>query len=150
MGLWRDLQLAIRNLRRAPGFTLVAAFTLALGIAATTTMYSVVDAVLLRPLAFASPDQLVDVAETVAPKWFHGAVSSPNLVDWRQQARSFAVLGAYTTYPGFSLAAGDRPERVAGVRIDPALLTTLGAPALRGRLLLDEESADGRDKVVVL
>src|ERR1700683_4541197 len=68
MGFGRDLLLAIRNLRRAPGFTVVAALTLALGMAATTTMYSVVDAVLLRPLAFAAPEQLVDVAETSPPK----------------------------------------------------------------------------------
>ncbi len=67
MGLWRDLQHAARNLRRTPGFTTVAALTLALGIAAATTMWSVVEAVLLRPLSFAAPERLVDISETLPP-----------------------------------------------------------------------------------
>jgi putative ABC transport system permease protein len=150
MGLWRDLQHAARNLRRTPGFTTVAALTLALGIAAATTMWSVVEAVLLRPLSFAAPERLVDLSETLPPGVSHGAVSTPDLADFRQQARSFAAIGGYTTWPGFSLSSGDRPERLAGVRIDPSVLATLGAPALRGRLFLDEEATDGRDRVLIL
>ncbi len=150
MSWTNDLTLAARTLRRAPGYAAVAALTLALGVAATTIMFSVVERVLLRPLAFARPEALVDVSETMVPRMSHGAASVPDLTDWRQQSRSFSALGGYTTYPGFSLAAGDRPERLAGVRIAPELLATLGARALLGRLLLPEEATAGRDQVVVL
>jgi putative ABC transport system permease protein len=145
-----DLSFAARTLRRSPGYTAVAALTLALGVAATTTMFSVVEGVLLRPLALAAPDRLMDVAETMAPKRLQGAVSVPDLADLRQQSRAFATLGGYTTWPGFSLSAGDRPERLPGVRVAPELLATLGVRPLYGRLLLPEEATAGRDQVVVL
>jgi putative ABC transport system permease protein len=150
MGLWRDLHMAARNLRRTPDYTAVAALTLALGIAAATTMWSVVEAVLLRPLSFAAPERLVDLAETLPPFAWHGAVSTPDLADFRQQARSFAALGGYTTWPGFTLASGDHSERLAGVRVEPSILASLGAVAVRGRLFLAEEAIDGRDRVVIL
>jgi putative ABC transport system permease protein len=150
MGFWNDLRLAARNLRQSPAFTAVAVLTLALGIGATTAMFSVIHAVLLRPLAFPQPERLVTAAETMRPSGWTGAVSVPDLVDWRAQSRSFAELGGYTTWGGFSLAEGERPERVPGVRISPGLLAALGARPLRGRLLLEEEAVAGRDKVVVL
>jgi putative ABC transport system permease protein len=149
-GFADDLRLALRNLGRSPGYAAVAVLTLALGVAAATTMYSVVQGVLLRPLAFAQPDRLVDVAETMQPGSWHGAVSTPDMADWLRQSRSFAALGGYTTWPGFSLASGDRPERIPGVRIAPALFASLGARPLVGRLFLDDEAAAGRDGVVVI
>jgi putative ABC transport system permease protein len=144
-----DLRLAARQLRRAPGYAAVAACTLALGIAATTIMFSVVERVLLRPLAFAQPEELVDVAVTILSKT-HGAASTPDLADWQRQSQSFSALGGYTTWPGFSLALDDRPERVPGARVGAAVLSTLGARPLLGRLFLAEEEVAGRDRVVVL
>ena len=149
MGFFADLRLAFRNLRRSPAYSVVAVFTLALGVAATTTMFSVVNGVLFRPLTFPAAEQLVDLAETMLPKMSQGAVSAPDLADW-QQAKAFSALGGYSTWPGFSLAEGDRPERIPGVRVAPNLLAALGARPLLGRLLLPGETVDGRDGVVVL
>ncbi len=150
MDLWRDLCISVRSLaRQAPGFTVVAVLTLALGIGAAATMFSVVKAVLLRPLDLDRPERLVAVSETQPPMRY-GAVSIPNLEDWRRAARSFQVLGGYSTWPGFALEAGDRAERLPGVRLSASLLSTLGARPLVGRLFLPEEQVAGRDGVVVI
>jgi putative ABC transport system permease protein len=150
MGFVQDLQLAARSLRRAPGYSVVAVLTLALGVAASTTMFSVVDGVLLRPLAFPDVGRLVDMAESLPPKMALGAVSEPDLADWRQQSKSFSVMGGYSTWPGFSLTEAERPERVPGVRIEADLLTALGARPLIGRLFTAEEDTDGKGKVLVM
>jgi putative ABC transport system permease protein len=149
MGFWHDLRQAARNLARSPGTTLLAAVTLALGVGATTAMFSIIQAVLLRPLAFPHPDRLVAVAETMRPGYV-GVVSVPDFADWRQQSHSFADLCAYSTWPGFSLAEGDRPEHLPGARVSPRLLAALGARPLLGRWFLPEEEIEGRDRVVIL
>jgi putative ABC transport system permease protein len=150
MALWNDLRIAARSLgRQSPGFTVVAVLTLALGIGATATMFSVVKAVLLRPLDLGHPESLVAVSETLPPMKF-GAVSVPDLDDWRRASRSFSALGGYSTWPGFALSAGERTERLPGVRLSASLLSALGASPVTGRLFSPEEDVAGRDGVVVL
>ncbi len=149
MGIAHDLRQAARNLARSPAATAVAAVTLALGIGATTAMFSIVRAVLLRPLSFTRPDRLVALAE-IGPTGMIGVVSTPDFADWAAQSRSFAALCGYSTWPGFSLALGDRPEHLPGARVSPRLLAVLGVRPLLGRSFLPEEELAGRDKVVIL
>jgi putative ABC transport system permease protein len=149
MGFTHDVRQAARSLARSPAATVVAAVTLALGVGATTAMFSIIRAVLLRPLTFADPERLVAAAATSPPRMV-GVVSTPDFSDWRRQSHSFADLCGYSTWPGFSLASGDRPEHLPGARVSPRLLAALGARPLLGRSFLPEEELPGRDKVVIL
>ena len=91
----QDLRYALRSLRKSPGFTAIAALTLALGVGATTAIFSVINAVMLRPLPFAQPDRLVRIWESnVERGWPTFAVSHPNFLDWRSQSRAFESLAA--------------------------------------------------------
>src|SRR5688500_13037371 len=108
--LARDLQSAMRTLRHAPGFALAAVLTLALGIGATTAMFSVVDAALLRPLPYLDPDRLVAVFETM-PGNDRRHVAPANFFDWRNESRTLTALaGFYTSRRTIGSSAA--PERV--------------------------------------
>ena len=108
--LARDLRFAARTLRRTPGFTLIALLTFALGIGANTAIFSVVNAVLLRPLAYPHADRLVRVYEVIKSDGRPGSVSVQNWLDWRRQATAFASLGAFVT-SGAILDGEGEPER---------------------------------------
>ena len=142
-----DVKFATRQLTRAPGFTLVAAFTLALGIGATTAIFSVVNAVVLRPLPFPEPDRVVMAGE----EWDGqpSSVSVGNFHDWRTHAKSFSSLAAMQ-YFSFNLAEGDQPERVIGGRVTHTWFRTLGIQPLHGRVFTAEEDVPGAPNVVVL
>jgi putative ABC transport system permease protein len=145
----QELRYAFRGLRRQPGFTLMAILTLALGFGATTAMFVVIRSVLLRPLPYENPADLVMVWEHNLPRQKDRNVVSPaNYMRWRERATSFSALGAYTwTSAVFS---GDTPERVSGRAITPNLLPTLGvAPAL-GRNFTGDEGANGAARVLIL
>ncbi|MEX2284438.1 MAG: ABC transporter permease [Gemmatimonadota bacterium] len=143
-----DVRLALRQLRLAPGFSLVAILTLALGIGATTTIFSAVDAVVLRPFSFATPERVVNVAE----RWQDqdGNVSVGNFVDWK--ARSGDVLERFgaVNYTSFNLAEGDTPERVRGAWVTHDYFAVFGAKPLRGRLFTAEEDQPGNNRVAIL
>jgi predicted permease len=149
MGAWietvgQDTRFAVRTLLRSPGFTIAAVVALALGIGATTAIFSVVDAVLLRPLPYADPDRLTVV--------LHGGrdpVAPANYLDWRREASAFTRMGA-AEYWQTNLSGGDRPERVLGLHVTADILPLLGVPPLLGRVFAPEEDAAGRDHVVVL
>jgi putative ABC transport system permease protein len=143
--LWQDLRYGARMLLKQPGFSLIAILTLALGIGANTAMFSVVNAVLLRPVPFPEPERLMLVVDGKAPANFAAA----DLRDLALQNRSFAQLGAYTTAT-FNLAGGSEPERVNGARVSAGLLPTLGVQPLYGRNLTAEEDREGGAKVVLL
>jgi hypothetical protein len=126
-GLIRDLRYGIRQLRKSPGFTVVAVLTLALGIGANTAIFSVVNAVLLRPLPYKDPARLVMVWEQNPHRgWFENIVSSANFLDWRQQNHVFAGMAAFESVP-FNLTGYNGPEEVAGERVTTNLFSVLGA-----------------------
>jgi len=143
--LWQDLRYGARMLLKQPGFSLIAMLTLALGIGANTAMFSVVNAVLLRPVPFPEPERLMLLVDGKAPANFAGA----DVRDLALQNRSFAQLGAYTIAT-FNLAGGSVPEHVNGARVSAGLLPTLGVQPLYGRNLTAEEDREGGAKVVLL
>jgi putative ABC transport system permease protein len=146
----QDLRYAARALRKSPGFTAIAALTLALGVGATTAIFSVVNAVMLRPLPFTEPDRLVRILESnVERGWTTFGVSHPNFLDWRAQSRAFESLAA-TSNAGFTWTANGEAEVVPGQSVTATFLPTLKiAPAL-GRNFLDEEDRPGGNTRVVL
>jgi putative ABC transport system permease protein len=113
--VWQDLRYGARMLLRQPGFTVVAAITLALGIGANTAIFSVVNAVLLRPLPCEGPDRLV-VFWTAHPQVGREVCSLPDFADWREQSRSFELMAAFTDSP-FNLTGVGEAERLNGQAI---------------------------------
>jgi len=150
--LWQDLRYGARMLVKQPGFTLIAALTLALGIGANTAIFSVVNGVLLRPLAFQDPDRLV-MLWTDNPAWRLGFREIPatpaDLPEWRATATSFERLAAFQSDPA-DLSDGDVPERVGGVDVSANLPPLLGVQPLLGRNISAEEERPGRDRVAII
>jgi hypothetical protein len=148
-GLAQDLRYALRQLRKSPGFTAVAVLTLALGIGANSAIFSVVNAVLLRPLAYENPNRLVMVWEQSLHRgWFENIVSSANFLDWKKQNHVFADMAAFES-GSFNLTGENRPEQIAGQRVTANLLSVPGVQSWRGRLFVPEEEKRGRAAVVV-
>ena len=150
MSFLRDLSFAARMLWKNPWFTAVAVLAVALGVGANTTMFSCVNALLLRPFAYETTDRAVMVWERgVNETNNRNSVSPGNYLDWRDQTKVFEELAAYGSQH-FSLNDGDQPERVPGARVTPSLFRVLAARAERGRALLDEEATAGREQVAVI
>ena len=146
----QDLRYAARALRKSPGFTLVAALTLALGVGANTAIFSVVNAVMLRPLPFTEPDRLVRIWESnVERGWPTFATSHPNFLDWRAQAGSFESLAAMNN-AGFTWTTNGEAEIVLGLSVTATFLPTLKISPVIGRNFLDEEDRPGGNTRVVL
>ncbi|HET7248463.1 MAG TPA: ABC transporter permease [Gemmatimonadales bacterium] len=147
--LLQDIRYALRRLARSPGFTLAAVVTLALGIGATTAIFSIVHAVLLRPLTFGNPDRLVIVWERFASRSQNTNVVNPaNYLDWRDRATSFSDLAAVGwTSRTFT---GDVPELVQGRSVTPNFFRTAGLSPLLGRVFTSAEADSGGPDVVVL
>ena len=147
-----DIRYALRVLGRNPGFTAVAVLTLALGIGANTTMFSVVNSTLLKPLPFPDSDRLVMVWQgQVSDPTNLNIVALPNYRDWLEQNRVFAGIALFDSAgKGYNLSGGSEPEQVSGVRVTASFFTVLGVPPLMGRTFLPEEEAAGRDREVVL
>src|SRR5437868_14479791 len=112
----QDLRYAMRMMAKRPGFTLVAALTLALGIGANTAIFSAVNAVLLKPLPFPESQQLVDLAETFKPDGY-GTVSVPTLEDWKNQNHVFAGISAYS-FSSFNLVGCHTRQRIPGMQVN--------------------------------
>src|SRR4249920_208145 len=127
-----DLRDAVRSLRAHRGTTVVAIFTLALGIGATTALFSVVHAVLLRPLPYQDPDRLVWMATTV-PAMHAEIASGADYLDWRDNSRTLTATAAYDELPGLTVLRADAAERVPGARVSAGFLPLLGISAARGR-----------------
>ena len=113
----QDIRYALRQMRRNPAFTAIAVLTLMLGLGATTTIFTVVESILLRPLAYREPERLVRLYESQLPRFSRGSVSYPNLQDIRAQARSLSLIQAYNAIGAASLLNRGEAERVnvAGV-----------------------------------
>ena len=133
----QDLQYALRQLRRSPGFAAAAILTLALGIGASTSIFSVADAVLLRPLSYPNPEQLVRVWEQM-PNGHRPNLAESNFEDFLTQNNTFARLAAYD-FGIASVSGGREPARVNVAAVSSGFFPTFGAQPLRGRLFATEE-----------
>ncbi len=148
--LFADVRYALRMLRKSPGFTVVAILTLALGIGANTAIFSVVNAVLLQPLAYPNPDRLVEL-ELSSPQGNGNITSIPKFNIWREQTQVFDSVAAYDlSGPGINLIAGDRPEQLKGIHASADYFQVFGAPVALGRTYTDDEDRPGGPAVVVI
>ncbi len=150
--LMQDLRFAVRQMAKKPGFTAVVVLTMALGIGANAAIFSVLDAVLLRPLPYSDPNRLIKVWTRFtgigAPNdqnW----VSAPEFRDFQQLNKSFSDLAAIGS-GSINLGVKGSPQRVVGASVSPNLFPMLGAQTLLGRTFLPEEAQPGRDHEVVL
>ncbi|HEX7315756.1 MAG TPA: ABC transporter permease [Pyrinomonadaceae bacterium] len=150
MTLFRDLSFAARMLWKNPGFTAVAVLAVALGVGANTTIFSVVNALLLRPFAYETTPRVVMVWERGVDQTNNrNSVAPANYMDWRDQAKGFEEWAAYGQQH-FSLNEGEQPERVPGASVTPSLFRVLAARAVRGRTFTEEEGKPGADPVVLI
>ncbi len=136
--------MACRQLRRNPGFTAVAVLTLALGIGANTAIFSVVNAVLLRPLAYQDAERLVVILH-----YGTSPVAPANFVDWRNQNHVFERMGAAEFWTP-NLTGIEKPEQISGLHVTSDILPLLGVQPLMGRMFLPEEDQRGREHEIVL
>jgi putative ABC transport system permease protein len=142
--LLQNLRYTIRALRKSPGFAAVAVITLALGIGANTAIFSVVNAVLLRPLPYKDDSRLVVILNKG-----RNPVSPANFIDWRSQSQVFSHMGA-AEYWTANLTGTDNPEKLWALHITPEILPMLGVQPLLGRVFLPEEQEAGKEHEVVL
>jgi putative ABC transport system permease protein len=151
--LLQDVRYGVRTMRRAPGFTLTAVLALALGMGANTAIFSVVNAVLLRPLPYEKPDRLMQVWHTPPQKSFPGmpifTVSPANFLDWRTQNHSFEGMAAYG-FGRYTITGSGHPETLRVVAATHGLLAILHAQPLLGRGFLDGEYESGHEHEVLL
>jgi len=147
-GLIQDIRYALRQLRKSPGFTLVAVITLALGIGANTAIFSVVQGVLLQPLPYHDSDRLARVWST-SPRWSRDVSSYPDFKDWVEQNHTFQQMAAYRGQ-SFNLSGGDHPERIRGLMITDKFFDLLDVKPVLGRSFTNEEHALGRNHVALL
>ena len=153
--LVRDVRYGFRNLRRSPGFVIVAVLTLALGIGANTTIFSVINSTLLKPLPFPNADRLVLVWETFGKgpdNW--NIVSAPNFWDFKRHSRSFESMAIFDSAGrGYNLSPSSssrEAEQVSGLRVSAEFFSVLGVQPFLGRTFLPEEETLGRDHEVIL
>jgi putative ABC transport system permease protein len=146
--IFKDIRYGIRSLARHPGFTAVAVITLALGIGANTAIFSVVNAVLLRPLPFDDPERIVWVWDT-PPQLSTAPAALPDFIDWKEQNRSFAHLAAYLSGSMF-LDAGDGTTDTPVGLVTPELFSVFHVSPILGRTFTNEETLPGRFRVAVL
>jgi putative ABC transport system permease protein len=146
--LIRDARFGLRLLARTPGFTIVAVLTLALGIGASSAIFSVVNGVLLRPLPYPEPDSLVTVNEIV-PGYGDFSVAPANFLDWRQQNTVFERIAAFNSDRATYIDKG-QPEMLFGAAVSWDLFDLLRVPPALGRTFRAEEDAPGKNTVVVI
>ena len=147
--LWQDLRYGARMLARKPGFTAVAALTIALGIGANTAIFSFADLLLRRPIALPDLNRLAAVREQRPERRDGEPVSPANFLDWREQSKSFESLAAYQ-YWTTNITGEGQPEALEGIRVTPNFFATLGVRPAQGRTILSEEGEPGRNRVVVV
>jgi putative ABC transport system permease protein len=148
--LFQDIQYGLRTLRKSPGFTAIAVLTLALGIGANTAIFSVIHAVLLRPLPYDHPERIVLLWESNPAAGFNQfAVSPPNYADWRKQAQSFEHM-ASVARGRFNYSGGAEPEQLNGARVAATFFPVFGIQPALGRTFVAEDDVVGKAHVVVL
>ncbi|MBV8818594.1 MAG: ABC transporter permease, partial [Acidobacteriaceae bacterium] len=146
----RDARYALRTFRQSPSFTIIVVLTLGLGIGATTAIFGVFEVVLLRPLPYGEPQQLVHIGESNPLKRWTDEVASPaNFADWRRLNRVFTDVAAYAPGRAF-LTSGGEPRRIEALRSTGNLFDVLKVKPLLGRSFRYEETMAGHDRVVML
>jgi putative ABC transport system permease protein len=156
--LLHDLRYGARMLLKQPGFTAVAVITLALGIGANSAIFSVVSAALIKPLPYREPDRLVQFWETNPLKnWTQATVAPANLFDWQKQNQVFEEIAAYSgsdkkgpTLSGLQMESNGEPERIRALYVTGNIFSVLGANAMIGRTMREEETWQGKHTVAVL
>jgi putative ABC transport system permease protein len=144
-----DLRFCLRLFRRSPGFVVVAIVTLALGIGINTAIFSIFDAVLLRPLPYPEPDRLVQIWETNQKAGGRDVVSPVNLMEWRESTSAFAAAAAYGWQSAILTGRGD-PERLIAARVSGEFFDVFRIPPAFGRAIGPADVATGAERVVVL
>jgi putative ABC transport system permease protein len=148
--IWQDLRYSWRMLSKHRGFTALSLVTLALGIGVNTAIFSVVNPVLLRPLAYPDSDQLVMIWGRLPGHGLDKLGASPaEFVDYREQHQVFLQIGCYSSL-GFNLSGIAEPERITGTYVTHEVLSLLGVPPAKGRLFMSEEDQPGGNHVVIL
>ncbi len=146
--LWQDIRYALRTLLRTPGFAIFAVLTLALGIGANTAIFSMVNAVLLRPMALREPERVLAIWESRGDS-DKIPISIPEFLDFQKRNRSFAQMAALAKWNA-NLSGEETPERVTGMQASGDFFETIGAQAKFGRVLSPEDSQPGSPRTVVL
>jgi len=141
-GLAQDLRYGFRTLRKNPGFTAVAMLALALGIGANTAIFSVVNGVLLRPLAYPDAGRLLMIYETTA-EFRQYSVAYPNYLDWRRETHSFTDMGAVRS-GDFNFTGAGQPEQVSGEYVSASLFPVLGVTPFLGAVFCLRKTARAR------
>jgi predicted permease len=144
----QDLRYGSRVLVKSPGFSLIAILTLALGIGANTAIFSVVNGVLLNPLPFHDPHQLVSMFQEM-PNFKNGSISYLNFTDWRRMNTTFAAMAAYRS-TGFNLSGNGEPERLHGEMISAGFFEILGVNPVMGRTFTTDEDRLGANPTVMI
>ena len=148
MSFWQDVRYGLRVLGKNPGFTAIAVLTLALGIGANTALFSVVNGVLLNPLPFPNPDQLLAVYSKTGT-FQESSISYPNFLDWQKDNHSFAALSAFRS-DDYNMVGAGEPERVHIHMISAEFFPALGLQPLLGRTFRPEEDQAGAGPVTIL
>src|SRR2546423_10027035 len=146
----QSIRLAFRSLFKTPGLTAVGIITIALAIGANTAVFSLVNALLIRPLPFKAPQDLVLLFEKFSGQGLDQIpVSAPEYLDWEKQTRSYERIAAFN-FADFNLTGGDMPERVQGAVVTPSLFAVLGVAPVKGRVFNENEFGEGNDNVVMI
>ena len=146
--MWQDLRYSLRLLTKSPGFTGIAVLTLALGIGANTALFSVVNAVLLNPLSYPTPERLVAVAEKFPP-FPEASISYPNFLDWVRMNHTFDALAAYR-HTDFNLTGSGEAQWLNAVQVSASFFPMLGVKPVIGRNFSPEDDKQGAPPVVML
>ena len=147
-GWLQDIRYALRQLRKSPGFTTLAVLTLALGIGATTAIFSVVYGVLLRPLPYADPSRIVSIFE-IQPKGEWNRLADPNFDDFRDQSHSFDAIAKYSAYPA-AVSGGSQPTRSVVAHVTPQFLRTFRVQLLIGRDIAPADNNKGAAPIALV
>jgi len=149
--LWRDLRYSAAALVRNPGFSVVAIITISLGIGANTAIFSVVNGVLLRPLPFDHPEQLVEIRETQLEKGDNEmAVAPADFQYWRKNSQSFSAMAAHYTHISFNLTGNGEPEKLSSAAVSASFFEVLGVEPYLGRGFRPAEETPEQNNVVVI
>src|SRR5262245_20726421 len=150
--IFQDLRYGLRVLRMRPGFTLIAIITLAIGMGANTAIFSIVNAVLLRPLRYQEPERLVRLwASSPERGLAYFSVSAPDFLEWQRQNHVFERMAAYDSGENYNLTGGQEPEQLPGIRVSAGLFRLLGVDPMLGRTFsAEEDAASNKAHVIIL